>query len=832
MPQSTDAAASPPRPPSRPRDEWRRLQRSYAYHPFVSILPLEGEPPTAYQIDYSVRTLRIDEAGQLGYAPTCSVQMTLPDDFPRQPPHVAPLQAIFHPNVDLESVQIFPAWTATSTLVDVVERVGKLLAFQSYDRHNLWNPVAMDWVIANATYVPTDAPADLSPNAGGGPLERIRHSGPATLTALRDQLQEFSQSLLDPSGLPAAADVRDFAQHLRIAVSLFLERDIPEPLLKQAEELDAWAAALPAAETACAAFRKLSASAQTAAASAASLVETVKQLGQHLSTVDQMAGNEPPSDPRLLLKHLPVTADLQKAHGLLRGLLARTEQKLAAAKTSLQSLELRPTPSALPPPLQTLIDTEKTRRASAVHAARAQLQGTLQTGEAMVHRARRKAAALDRILHWRDYADTRERTQRNTKLALDLGAAGVQAYYLTDESGKHGPFEFEQQVDLGAAHIAIHKASQRVLEAIDLKRGASIGRTEGGDLPASVPGERPGESFPTTFHPTPNCDDLALQFDYAVTHTRALMDRLSAAPTIESPASWMEKYAAALARPNVLAAFVAEHRATSATWAALAADLRALAPFKDRLATYHLLLRAQDALPRYLKEQADASTAHARAAERIAHILARSSKDVQSGSMIIPNKYHKEYETLLDQSDRFERDLDRLATAIATVTVQLKARMAAKKGAASSIGSAKSPKLTALPEMPAELGDLSAAMSDWAIVSLVSELEKLLNAQFYFGRRPAAPIEAPPRPVSAQVAPGPVPEMAPVTAVPAVTEAANTEVAHHESPEPLPAPPAEEHTDHAAEEAAPAHADPFAIETDHEHEQEEETDDVFGDWPK
>ena len=40
----------------------------------------------------------------------------------------------------------------------------------------------------------------------------------------------------------------------------------------------------------------------------------------------------------------------------------------------------------------------------------------------------------------------------------------MQAYFLINESGQHGPFDFEQTLELGAARLAVHK--QIVVEAL------------------------------------------------------------------------------------------------------------------------------------------------------------------------------------------------------------------------------------------------------------------------------------------------------------------------------------------------------------------------------
>src|SRR5213075_2552757 len=56
-------------------NEWRRLQRNFAYHPHVRIIPLHGDPPDQYQVEYRLRTLIMPEGGTLEYAPSAAVHM-------------------------------------------------------------------------------------------------------------------------------------------------------------------------------------------------------------------------------------------------------------------------------------------------------------------------------------------------------------------------------------------------------------------------------------------------------------------------------------------------------------------------------------------------------------------------------------------------------------------------------------------------------------------------------------------------------------------------------------------------------------------------------------
>ena len=854
MAESTEAP--PPVPPEWSSDqmvrlqyEWRRLQRSYAFHPIVRVLPVEGDPPSVYQVDYRLRTLEINSTGQLGYAATCSVQFVLPADFPQAPPLVKPLFLSFHPNVDSEQIQIVPPWTPSTTLIDVAERVGRILAFQSYNPQEVWNPVAMDWVLTNPAFVPTDPSADVSTAAGGDPLDRICRSGPATLPSLRDQVRKFCDSMLGPINPPAPTDVAYFSMRTRLAAGMFLDSDIPEALSKQASELDEWAAALPEAERWCALFRQVSAATLTATAMSDALAEAAKRLNLQVHTAKPAGAEDFPSDPRELFARLPATDELQKSLALLKGSLTKAEQRFEAVRATMRSLELAPLTGKFPEGLQVLLDAEVGHKRAMVKDARAQLETKRAAAEPIIARARREAAALARLLQWREFIDTAERARELSANVAEWGSAGVQAYYLENEEGRHGPFDFEQQVDLGAAQVVLRKITQHAVEAVELSAVSILGRSETGELNVTIPGATSDGDFAASFRCTPRCDDLALQLDYAVSQTRALLEKLSAPEPDEPGGSSNGALATAISRPANLQAIRDAHLPPSRGWAGLAADLRALTPFKERLATYHLLIRVHETLPIFQRERAEASAALKKAAERVNAILVRGTKDLETGNTVIPGKYHKEYESLLLESDRQQAIKDRMSAALKNSVAHVQARMAVRKGVASPIGSAKVPKLTALSPMPVDMNELSEAMGDTVILDLVSGIESMVNTQLYFGRRPAAkekPALAPLAAVEPNAAEAAVAE-GEYAAQP--TAERSTETSGDETAVPEPAPEAAlEQGDAASHEDWPAAGDPghenvsaqegaenadeFAVIAEEGHGDEHASDDVFVDWPK
>ena len=75
-------------------NEWRRLQRMFAYHPHVRIIPLHADPPDQYQVEYRLRTLIVPEGGKLEYTGSSAVHIWLPPAFPHEPPLVRPISAI------------------------------------------------------------------------------------------------------------------------------------------------------------------------------------------------------------------------------------------------------------------------------------------------------------------------------------------------------------------------------------------------------------------------------------------------------------------------------------------------------------------------------------------------------------------------------------------------------------------------------------------------------------------------------------------------------------------------------------------------------------------
>ena len=419
--------------------------------------------------------------------------------------------------------------------------------------------------------------------------------------------------MLEPGRPPSADDARYFALRTRLAASMFLANEIPEHLSGPASALDEWAMEIPQAQGTFDAYRELKVAAAAVRTAAGELADISRALGQQLAALDAMVAVEPFTDPAKALRQLPAAVDLQRSQGEMRTVLRGAEQKLQAAKARLNPLAIPQRGGTLCAPLETLFGTALAGLETSVAAARQRIDAARAKIEPMIARARQEVAALDRILLWREYADMKDSASPLVAQLAKWGTAGTQAYFVANPGGEHGPFDFEQPLELGTAKIAVRTLGRRSMEAIDSTLGMSLAKTETGELLISLPGEEPGEMFPTTFKLTARCDDLIVQLDYLVAQTRGLLERIGAKPL--PAASWTGKFIAILAKPEVLSKVHADHVKLSTHWQHLSADLEALAPLKERMATYHLLMRASEAVPRYHKERDAAETRRTKANE-------------------------------------------------------------------------------------------------------------------------------------------------------------------------------------------------------------------------
>jgi len=143
--------------------DYEEIRQALHTHPAINIQGVSGSPPDRYQIEFKVRSLTETAAGQIAERLEHLAEVYLTLGYPRQAPQCRMLTPVFHPNIAPHAICIGDHWAAGESLLNLIVRIGEMLAYQSYNTQSPLNGSAARWVDENVAHVPTD-PRDLSPN--------------------------------------------------------------------------------------------------------------------------------------------------------------------------------------------------------------------------------------------------------------------------------------------------------------------------------------------------------------------------------------------------------------------------------------------------------------------------------------------------------------------------------------------------------------------------------------------------------------------------------------------------------------------------------------------
>lgn len=148
------------------------LRRLVRLHPRIELEGVSGNPPERYRLILRVHSLR-ERGGEIEPADEHRLEITLPLGYPRDAPLFRMLSPVFHPNIAPHAVCIGDHWSAAEPLDSLVQRVGELLAFQSYNIKSPLNGAAAQWVEQHRDRLPIDAEeffVELTPEAAAAPV--------------------------------------------------------------------------------------------------------------------------------------------------------------------------------------------------------------------------------------------------------------------------------------------------------------------------------------------------------------------------------------------------------------------------------------------------------------------------------------------------------------------------------------------------------------------------------------------------------------------------------------------------------------------------------------
>jgi ubiquitin-protein ligase len=135
--------------------DYESVRRLVRLHGKIQVEGVSGNPPDRYVLTLRVRSLR-ERGGEIQTADVHRLEITLPSGYPRDPPFFRMLTPVFHPNIAPHAVCIADHWTAGQSLDALIQRVGEMLAFQSYNTKSPLNGLAAQWVEENVGRLPIE----------------------------------------------------------------------------------------------------------------------------------------------------------------------------------------------------------------------------------------------------------------------------------------------------------------------------------------------------------------------------------------------------------------------------------------------------------------------------------------------------------------------------------------------------------------------------------------------------------------------------------------------------------------------------------------------------
>jgi ubiquitin-protein ligase len=136
--------------------DYQSIRDDFAGHPFVTVTPVQGDPPEEYVIDYRVKGLELDPAtNRPKTREHHRARIYLHRDYPREKPKCVLETPIFHPNFG-SYICIGDFWAAGETLSDIIIKIGQMIMYQDYNPKSPLNAVAAQWAQQNARLLPVD----------------------------------------------------------------------------------------------------------------------------------------------------------------------------------------------------------------------------------------------------------------------------------------------------------------------------------------------------------------------------------------------------------------------------------------------------------------------------------------------------------------------------------------------------------------------------------------------------------------------------------------------------------------------------------------------------
>jgi ubiquitin-protein ligase len=163
------APATNPKLPMRTRRllaDAQHVAEAFRHSPLIRVIETEGVPPDLYRVEFRIKSLEpTAEPERPAPRDVHQVQIQLTADYPRVSPKCTMLTPVYHPNIDPSHICVGDHWAAGERLVDLIVRIGEMLAYQAYNIRSPLDAQAAMWADLNTAKLPTDPrtirPAEL-----------------------------------------------------------------------------------------------------------------------------------------------------------------------------------------------------------------------------------------------------------------------------------------------------------------------------------------------------------------------------------------------------------------------------------------------------------------------------------------------------------------------------------------------------------------------------------------------------------------------------------------------------------------------------------------------
>ena len=137
--------------------DYELIRNEFTGHPRIDVQPAGGYPPERYLVAYRVKGVEAIDRHEMPVLRNEHVAVIyLHEGYPREKPKCVLRTPIFHPNIEPSHICVGDYWTAGERLIDLIIRIGEMIAFQAYNIKSPLDGEAAMWADLNRDRMPVD----------------------------------------------------------------------------------------------------------------------------------------------------------------------------------------------------------------------------------------------------------------------------------------------------------------------------------------------------------------------------------------------------------------------------------------------------------------------------------------------------------------------------------------------------------------------------------------------------------------------------------------------------------------------------------------------------